>query len=46
MQMEPDLRQERKPSFQHFLNSDCPEFAILTFIEAGFYVLTEGGVCL
>lgn len=45
MQMEPELSQERKPSFQHSLNSDSLGFAILTATEAGFYVLWEGFVC-
>lgn len=45
MQMEPDLRWERKPSFQHSLNSDSPEFSILIATEAGFYVLMDGFVC-
>lgn len=46
MQIEPDLRQERKPSLHHFLNSDCFEYAIVTVIEAEVYVLNKGGVCL
>lgn len=45
MYTEPELRWERKPSFQHSLNSDSLEFAILMATEAGFYVLREGFVC-
>lgn len=42
---EPELRWERKSSFQHSLNSDSLEFGILTATEAGFYILREGFVC-
>lgn len=46
MQIESDLRQERKSSFHHFLNSDSFEDVILTVIEAEVYVLNKAGVCL